>query len=214
MEEFLGWFDGIPNPLVYSLLGLGAALENIIPAIPADTFVALGGVLSAAGDLHWVWVFVATWLCNVSSALAVYRLGYVRGAAFFRRGFGRRLVDPSQLRRVKSFYDRYGVPAIFFTRFLPGLRAVVPVFAGVSKSGWPQVAFPVLTASAIWYGALVGTGVFMGDNLDRLGELLGNTNQLLGLVALTLALFLVVLWWRTRRGRGGRGRPAERRRKR
>ena len=201
MEEFLAWFEGIPAPLVYAGLGFGAALENVVPAIPADTFVALGGVLVSAGDLRWPWVFGITWLSNVASALAVYRLGYVRGPGFFRTGIGRRLVDRSQLARMRRFYSRHGVVAIFFTRFLPGLRAVVPVFAGVSRTRWPAVAAPIFVASAIWYGALVGAGVFLGSRLDLLGDLLDRVNLVLVLIATAVTIPVVFWWWRTRRKR-------------
>ena len=47
MANFLNWVEDVPAAVVYVLLGVGAALENVLPAIPADTFVARGGFLSA-----------------------------------------------------------------------------------------------------------------------------------------------------------------------
>lgn len=203
MDKFLGWFDGVPNPVIYLGLGAGAGLENIVPAIPGDTLVALGGVLSSAGDLSWGWVLAAVWVGNVATGMGVYRLGYVKGAAFFEKGSGRKLVNRRQLRRVRRFYERYGVPAIFLARFLPGLRAVVPVFAGVSLVSWRSVAAPLALASAIWYGALVGAGAYMGARLDRLGTLLEGVNRTLAAVAVAVALLVAWWWWRTRRRRSG-----------
>ena len=66
MADFLTWVDGVPAAVVYLLLGVGAALENVIPVIPADTFVALGGFLSALGDLDPWWIFASTWTLNVA----------------------------------------------------------------------------------------------------------------------------------------------------
>lgn len=189
----------IPNPALYLLLGTGAALENVVPAIPADTFVALGGFLSAAGNLEVRWVFLATWVFNVTSALVMYRLGYLRGRPFFEDGFGRHLLRPYQLERMGHFYDRWGTPAIFVTRFLPGLRSVVPVFAGVTHQGWIPVAAPIALASAIWYGGLVALGSWAGHNLDLLGSLLGRVNVVLVAVAVAVAIAAAVWWWRTRR---------------
>lgn len=199
MREFIEWVGAVPEPLVYLALGLGAAVENVVPAVPADTFVALGGFLSAFGDLDRRWIFVATWLLNVLSALAVYRIGYMHGPAFFERGWGRRVLRPHQMERMRAFYARYGVVAIFLTRFLPGLRSVVPVFAGVAHQPAIFVALPIATASAIWYGGLIWLGVFAGRNLSRLRELLGGLNGVLGAVAVVSALGVAVWWWRTRR---------------
>ena len=76
MTRFLEWMTAVPPELSYLLLGLGAAVENIVPAVPADTFVALGGLLSEIGTLSARTVFAVTWLGNVGSALIMYRVGY------------------------------------------------------------------------------------------------------------------------------------------
>jgi membrane protein DedA with SNARE-associated domain len=196
--ELLAWFEGLPNVLVYALLGAGSAVENVVPAVPADTFVVLGGFLSAVGDLQARWVFVATWACNVASALVMYRVGLTHGRDFFTGGRGRRLINAHQMERMVVFYGRFGAPAIFLTRFLPGLRAVVPVFAGVTRQGFWPVALPLTVASGIWYGALVWAGTFAGHNLDRVFALLGAVdNWLLG-AALLVGTAIFVWWWRTR----------------
>ena len=198
MEDFLAWMTGIPAPVLYVALGAGAAVENIVPAIPADTFVALGGLLSAVGDVSARGIFIATWLCNVVSALVVYRLAYRHGRGFFADGWGRHVLRPHQMERMEQFYARWGTPAIFFTRFLPGVRSVVPVFAGATLQGWLPVAIPIAVASAIWYGALVWIGAWAGQRLGLLDELLGRLNSTLGIAALVVTVAALVWWWRSR----------------
>ncbi len=190
--------DGLPGPTLYLLLGVGAALENVVPAIPADTFVALGGLLSSLGTLDVRWVFLVTWLCNVASALAMYRLGYAYGPALFGTPIGRYVLRPHQIQRLAGFYARWGRRALFLTRFLPGVRAVVPVFAGITHQGWLSVAVPLALASAIWYGALIWLGAWAGANLDLLGRLLGRVQGVLGVLALVSVAVVGVWWWRSR----------------
>jgi membrane protein DedA with SNARE-associated domain len=197
-EGVLAWFGAVPDFLVYAVLGLGAAVENVVPAIPADTFVVLGGFLSALGGLQARWVFLATWICNVASALLMYRVGYTHGPSFFAAGRGRRFLNPHQIERLTLFYGRFGILAIFLTRFLPGLRAVVPVFAGVSRQRPLSVALPLAAASAIWYGALVWAGTLAGHNVDRVLARVGEVNFWLLLAALGAGTWLFVWWWRTR----------------
>jgi membrane protein DedA with SNARE-associated domain len=197
-DGLLAWLGGIPDILVYLALGAGAAVENVVPAVPADTFVVLGGFLAAVGDLQARWVFAVTWLCNVASALAMYEMGRRHGREFFVAGWGRRLLNAHQMERLAVFYDRYGTAAIFFTRFLPGLRAVVPVFAGVTRQRPRFVVFPLAAASALWYGALVWAGAAAGHNLGRVQEALARVNLWLLLGALAVGAWAAWWWWRTR----------------
>lgn len=205
MANFLNWVEDVPAAVVYVLLGVGAALENVLPAIPADTFVALGGFLSAVGELDARWIFVSTWSLNVGSALAMYRLGYTHGKPFFEAGWGRRVLRPHQMERMASFYERFGIVAIFLTRFLPGLRSIVPVFAGVSRQPLILVAIPIALASAIWYGVLIWLGALAGQNLDVLRALLGRVNSVLLVVAVAVAVPSALWWWRTRHPRDSDG---------
>jgi membrane-associated protein len=198
MARFIAWMNGLPDILVYLVLWVGAAVENIVPAVPADTFVALGGFLSGAGDLSAAWVAGGTWLFNVVGALVVYRLSFLYGAPFFERGFGRHLLRPHQMERMATFYERWGTPALFLSRFVPGVRAVAPVFAGATHQSWSRVVPPVAVASALWYGGLVVVGRILGSNLDRLSELLSGVNRSLGVAGLAVGLLLALWWYRTR----------------
>ena len=194
-------FLGAQGPfLLYLLLGAGSAVENLFPPIPADTFVLLGAFLAASGRADAWTVFFVTWLANTTAALLVYWTGYRIGRPFFQVGMGRYLLNPAQLRRLDTFYQRWGLPAIFFARFLPGLRAMVPVFAGVTHQPFRVVAFPVFVASGIWYGGLVWLGATAGKNLPAIGQWLAGANRLLLAPALVVLVAVVVWWFRTRRG--------------
>lgn len=202
MEAFLGFLDSLPALAVYLILGLGAALENVVPPVPADTFVVLGGVLAGRNTADpWI-VFAVTWMANVAGALLVYGLGLRHGEAFFRTGRGRLVLNPGQLDQVQRFYDRFGTAAMFFTRFLPGLRAVVPVFAGVTRQPLGHVVLPLALASAAWYGGLVWVGTTMGRNLAEVSVWLRDTNRVLLGVAVVLVLAVVGWWWKSRGSTG------------
>ena len=199
LDAVLSFLVGLPPFLIYLVLGAGSAIENIIPLIPADTFVLLGGFLSALGDLDALLVFLVTWSTNVLSALAVYRIGVAHGPSFFRHGWGRHLLNHHQMERMRLFHEEWGMMAIFLTRFLPGLRAMVPASAGVSRLGWGRVAFPVAMASAIWYGALVWLSSTAGIHLDEIKAWVDQANLILLVIASAVFLGAVLWWWRSRR---------------
>lgn len=188
--------------LIYLVLGAGAAVENLIPPVPADTFVVLGGFFAAQGRLNLAGVFLVTWGANVASALGVYAAARKYGPGFFERGLGRHLLERRQIETIARFYGRWGHWAIFLTRFLPGLRAIVPVFAGITRQRFWPVALPLALASAIWYGVLTWFGGLAGRNVDAILEALGRVNAVLLLVAAVIVGAIGVWWVRTRRGGG------------
>lgn len=203
MERLLAYLGGLPESLIYLLLGAGAAAENVVPMVPADTVILLGGFLAGAGAADPLSVFLVTWTANVTSALGVYWASRRYGRTFFASGAGRRILNRRQMSRMEAFYRRWGLPAIFLTRFLPGLRAVVPAFAGVSDHPFLPVALPVAAASAIWYGGLVWLGATAGRNLETIRAWLAGTNRALLVVSLVVAAAIALWWWRSRRSRAG-----------
>ena len=195
---FLDWLLSIPDWLIYVLVGFAAALENVVPPIPADIVVVIGGVLTGAGDTDTASLFLAVWGANVAGALVVYWLGFRFGPRFFQGRLGSFLLAPVQLRRLARAYQRYGFIIIFFSRFLPVFRPVVPAFAGVSRLGFFGTALPIALASAIWYGALVYLGNAAGANWRPLLESIDRVGTWLWVVTGILLAIAAYLWNRTR----------------
>lgn len=196
MDSFFAWLNTVPIGTLYVALALVAAIENVFPPVPADTVVALGSFLAAAGKGSVLAAFLATWFGNVASAMVMYGLGRRYGAAKLER---RLLGDkgPSAERRLGQFYGRYGVVALFASRFIPGVRALVPPFAGALRVPFGRAALAIGSASAIWYGTVSYLGFTLGGNWQRALQLITEYGRGLAVAAALLLLVAVVIW-RTR----------------
>jgi membrane protein DedA with SNARE-associated domain len=201
IEQLLAWLSAAPAWLVYLVLGLAAALENIIPPIPADVVVLFGGVVAGQGGASVPLVFLAVWAGNVAGALLVYLLGRRYGAGFFASRWGRLLLNPTQLAQLDGFYRRYGFRVIFVSRFLPMFRAVVPAFAGVSGLGFWRTAAPMAAASGMWYGMIVYLGAAAGRNWREILGTLSDIGGWLWAGAAIVAAGVGWWWWTSRRAR-------------
>ena len=182
------------------MVGILAAVENVFPPVPADTAVALGAFASGGGVVSAPLVFLLTWVANVSSAAGMYALARHAGRRFLNGPVGQRMVRPEALLRLEQLYAHHGVWGIFLSRFIPGIRAVVPPFAGIAGLGAFRALVPVALASGIWYGTLTFLAATAVANLDELKRLLARMNWVTGMLALMLlALAVAVLFVRRRK---------------
>ena len=105
--------------------------------------------------------------------------------------------------QLEAVYQKHGTWGILLSRFIPGLRAVVPPFAGIVGLGAFRTIAPIVAASAVWYGALTYVAATVIREFRQIARLAQGINQVglaLGVVAFTAGL---VVWWRRRRrGRG------------
>jgi membrane protein DedA with SNARE-associated domain len=200
IQELLQKLTELPALLVYVVIGAGAAIENFVPPIPADTFVLLGAFLAAGGTANvWI-VFLVTWLANIGSASLVYFLAHRYGRGFFmEHHLGKLLINERQLQQIGGFYTRWGTSAIFMSRFLPAFRAMVPVFAGVTHVPFRRVFVPLAAASGLWYGFLVYLGAIAGDNWDAIMRFFSRASSVLLGIAIVLMVAFGYWWVKSRK---------------
>jgi membrane protein DedA with SNARE-associated domain len=200
LDRLLDALASLPVVPTYLVLVVLSALENVFPPVPADTAVALGAFLARRGQISVVPLAVLCWIGNLASAAGTYALGRGHGQAFFREGWGRRILTPRMLETLEEVYRRWGVLGIFVSRFLPGLRAAVTPFAGVAGLGAARALVPAAAASAIWYAFLAAAGYAVARNWDAVKRLIADTNRVLALAALVASLaFAFWVWRRLRR---------------
>jgi membrane protein DedA with SNARE-associated domain/uncharacterized tellurite resistance protein B-like protein len=190
---------------VYAVLGLLAAVENVVPPVPSDAAVALGAFLSHRGVTTFAAVFLVTWVSNLAGAAGVYFAARRYGRRLFASPTGRRLLAPRSLAVIEREYLRFGIAGIFISRFLPGIRAVVPPFAGLVGLGAIRTLGPMGLASAIWYGGLTLVGALIGSEWERISALISSVNRTLFIVTVVLAA-AAGAWYLVRRRQRGRER--------
>lgn len=170
-----------------------------MPPVPSDAAVALGAFLSSRGLTTPLGVFAVTWLSNLAGAAAVYLVARRYGRRLFATGVGRRLLAPRSLAVIEREYLRFGVAGIFISRFLPGIRAVVPPFAGLVGLSAARTLVPMGIASAIWYGGITILGTVIGTEWERISRIITGINRTLGIIA--VVLIAAGLFWYLRRRR-------------
>ena len=110
-----------------------------------------------------------------------------------------KFAGPTAENRLNALYSRYGVGALFVSRFLPGVRAIVPPFAGAMRLPAAQVLGAITAASAVWFGLITFLAFRAGDDWDLLQKHLVRSGSVIGAVAVGLVVIGLIVWLIRRR---------------
>lgn len=197
LEEALAWLSSLPQGALIGAMAFLAAVENIFPPIPADVLVAFGGFLAARGGTSAWPAFLAVWLGNLVGVVIMYGLGRRYGTS---RIEARYHLDPTGVAdaRMLDAYRRYGTLAFFISRFVPGVRAVVPPVAGAMRAPFLPAMLAMGAASGLWYGAITLLAFRAGSSWEALRDAIARLGSWSAGIAVALGGGLAVLWWRRR----------------
>ena len=202
MQALLDWLVTVPQAALLAILLFTSALENLFPPFPADVVVAFGSfVVAQTPGGTMLGVFLAVWAGNIAGAMIVYGLGRKYGAERLERRLAGKHAE-SRDAKIHRMFDRYGLPAVFVSRFVPGVRALVPAFAGALRLPVVWTTVMIGSASAIWYGLITIIAFRVGSDWERLRgtvALYGSTAAVIGGVILALGF---VAWLIANRRKG------------
>ncbi len=158
---------------VWSLVILfaAAALEYMVPPLPADSVVLSGSLVVLSGAFPFAVVAGSVIVGGFLGALSHYALGRwlvtpdgsIRGRDTIERLTGRGSLD-----RFTAAFRRFGIWVIAVNRMFPGIRGGVFLAAGVSRLPVVPVMLLGLVSNVLWSLAILGVGVMIGGNLEKL----------------------------------------------
>lgn len=194
MDGLLEWVAALPEAALYAILFAAGTIENVFPPFPSDVVIAFGGFLLAQGARgSMLGVFLAVWVSNVASAMALYGLGRRYGASRVEGWIGGKHAADRDA-RLRKLFDRRGMIAIFLSRFVPGVRAIVPAFAGALKLPPVWVTVMVGSASAIWYGLITIIAFRVGSDWERLRAMVMQYGKVAAIVGAVLLVIGLLAW--------------------
>src|SRR5687767_7908185 len=191
VDAVIGWLSGLPLGTLYVAIGVISAIENIFPPFPADAAVAFGSFLAARGEASPYTTFLVSWFGNFTGAAIMYYVGRRYGSSAFMTRL-ERWAGAGAEQRLMKLYGRYGLPALFISRFLPAVRAVVPPFAGAMKLPAIPVAIAVASASGIWFAFITFIAYRAGSNWEVLYATVVRSSKIIGFSASALVVLIAL----------------------
>jgi membrane-associated protein len=132
--------------------------------LPGDSLLFLTGLtLATSTSFLPDWIgFILIWVAAFMGTQVGYNIGLRVGAPLFAQN-RKFILNQETLDRTHAFFDRYGTRAIVLARFIPILRALVPMLAGISKFDGPKFFKLNLLGSSIWVAIFMIPGYSLGQ---------------------------------------------------
>jgi len=176
------------------------ALENILPPIPSEVIMGLGGIAVAQGRMEMVplllWGTAGTTAGNYCWYALGRHFGYLGLRPMVDRYSRWLTVEWHDVERLHDFFQRHGQWVVFVFRFMPTFRTIVSLPAGMARM--PRLRFLLWTAAgaAIWNAILGGAGYYLGANFRELDRFVGPAAIGIMTVIFVLYLWRVATWKR------------------
>jgi membrane protein DedA with SNARE-associated domain len=185
----------VPGHLGYVALAILVGLESMGVPVPGETALLAAGILAQQGHLKIELVIVVAAGAAVVGDNLGYLLGRKGGRSLLLRAGPLARQRRAFVRRGERFFFRHGASAVFFGRWVTGVRVVVAWLAGADRMHWPR--FLVWNAlGAIAWAATVGLAAFL---LGAAGEKVIASAGAAAAAAVALAVVVLLLGARLRR---------------
>ena len=181
--------------LAYFVICFAMFLENIIPPIPSEIIMPLGGYFVYQGNLNFYILVIFGFIGTVLGALPWYYLGRFlneKKLASFFDSKGKFIgISSRDLNKSKLWFDKYGVSLVFWGRLIPGIRTLISVPAGIELM--PLKKFLVWTSlgSLIWVVLLTFLGYVLGENYKIIESYIDNFKVFIKPVFIIISALLI-----------------------
>ena len=174
------------------------ALENVVPPVPSEVIMGLGGMAVARNQMALIpligWGTLGTTVGNLFWYEIGRRMGVARFRPFVERHQRWLTMDWADVERLNAFFHRHGHWVIFVFRFMPTFGTVISLPAGMAKMPlWKFLLF-TFVGSAIWNTMLAAAGVLLGSRFQELDRYVGPFAIATTVLVVSAYLYRVATW--------------------
>ena len=187
----------VMNSFGYVGIALLIAIENIFPPIPSEVILTFGGFMTTYSKIKVIGVIIASIIGSIIGAIALYFIG-----RFLNKDRLEKIVEgkigtilhlkKKDIEKANIWFKKRGQYTVFFCRFIPIVRSLISIPAGMTKMKF--VPFTILTTigSTIWNSVLVYLGVIAGSSWMKIASYVNYYSK----VVLIIILVVVTIFLR------------------
>ena len=182
--------------IAYLTICLAMFLENIIPPIPSEIIMPLGGFFVYQQKLNFYILVFWGLSGTILGSLPWYYLGKLvneKRLSNFLDKKGKFLgISSNDLIKSKRWFERYGTHLVFWGRLVPGIRTLISVPAGIELMPLRQFLIWTTLGSLIWVTLLTYAGYLFGENYLIIKTFLDQIKYILKPILILIILFFFI----------------------
>lgn len=182
----------------YLGIGLLIAIENIFPPIPSEVILAFGGFMTTKTVLNEIGVILSATIGSTIGAIVLYLIGKILNKERLEKIVSGKIgkvlrLKPGDIEKADKWFDTKGQKTVFICRFIPIVRSLISIPAGMSEMKiWKFLLYTIL-GSAIWNTVLVLLGKKLGDSWETVVNVFSNFSHIILIILIILCI--VGIWW-------------------
>ena len=179
------------------------ALENIFPPIPSEVILLFGGFMTTYTSLHIALMVVAATLGSLLGAIVLYYIGKILNKERLKKIVSGKVGKVLRLKEkdidmADHWFDTKGNKTVFFCRFIPIVRSLISIPAGMSEMPMAKFLLYTTVGSAIWNTVLIVIGNRVGENWESILGVFDQYSHIV-LILLILIFVLFIVWFYTKK---------------
>jgi alkaline phosphatase len=193
----------VMNQFGYIGILLLIAIENIFPPIPSEVILTFGGFMTTNSNMKILWVIVFSTIGSVVGALVLYGIGRLltkeRLEKILDGKIGHILGFKKQdVRKSEEWFAKRGNLTVFFCRFIPIVRSLISVPAGMTKMKLGVFLILTTAGTVIWNTVLVFLGAAFGASWEKIAGYIDSYSKITLIVLCTIFAIGCFIFYKVR----------------
>ena len=175
------------------------AIENIFPPIPSEVILVFGGFMTTYTSLNIPIMILAATLGSLLGAIVLYYIGKIFNKERLKRIVNGKIgkvlrLKASDIEKADKWFDTKGNKTVFFCRFIPIVRSLISIPAGMSEMLMQKFLLYTISGSLIWNTVLIIVGSIVGDKWETIVGYLDNFSNII-LIILVIIFVVALYYW-------------------
>jgi membrane protein DedA with SNARE-associated domain len=170
LADFAEWVRDLVVNLGYPGLFILIVLESTMVPIPSLLVMPFAGYLAWRGDFSLSVILVINSTAALTGSMLSYWLGTAGGKPLLLKYGKWVFVRPKDIEKTEAYFARRGGATVFIARFLPVIRHLISIPAGIARMPLRQFLTQTFLGSTIWGGGLMVLGYVLGPQWQGVAE--------------------------------------------